>query len=495
MRFVEDKYSGTNVTIDAGDGDDTISNGASNVTIDAGDGDDSISLSGSYGGMTSTGNVIVYNEGDGSDTITGFDATSTLQIVGTYYTQESGSDIIVTVGDGSVLLKGAASLSAVNITGEDEIPAPSDQTITDGVASYKTLFTITGLKAGVTVDEIEDNVSIGGATVTVNENVLGDDEVTISDGYTLALARTVELSEEFSATWNVNGTTATYTGEYVTAGYAVVDGTIIHRDATDGKTFTLTGIKRNLTESALNENVEISDTTVTLNENVLDNTTVAISDGFTLALADTVEQSETVSANWDINSTGDTSTAIYISGGTTAGYALDDNKIIYNNSTGGTFTLTGLSKTFSADDVSIDGNKITLTPNALAQTNVTLTTTDGRQNSVDGQRRRRRLERRRPQRQSHGQRQDVDGHARSCRRKFQRRCRLQSCLQRRRLRQLDVHGHGGQRHNRSQRQRSANFARRGQRYCHVERRRRKHLHVRRERRQGRCQRLQFRRRN
>ncbi|MBR1806640.1 MAG: hypothetical protein IJ774_09700, partial [Selenomonadaceae bacterium] len=362
-----------NVSVVGSDGDDYITNsGGTNVTITAGAGDDSISLGYGYSTLN---NVIVYNKGDGDDTVTGFDATSTLQIVGTYFTQQSGSDIIVTVGDGSVLLKGAASLSVVNITGGDEIPAPSDWTITDGVASYKTLFTITGLKAGVTVDDIEANVSIGGATVTVNENVLGDDEVTISDGYTLALARTVELSEEIPAKWNVNGTTATYTGEHVTAGYAVVDGTIIHRDATDTKTFTLTGIKRNLTESALNENVTIDDTTVTLNENVLNNTTVTISDGFTLALADTVELSETADANWDINSAGDTSTAIYISGGTTAGYALDDNKIVYNDTTGGTFTLTGLSKTFSADDLSIDGNKIILTADALNQTTVTLTTT------------------------------------------------------------------------------------------------------------------------
>ena len=49
------------------------------MTIVGGAGDDSISLGSGYSG-SATNNVIVYNEGDGNDTIYGLDSKTTLQI-------------------------------------------------------------------------------------------------------------------------------------------------------------------------------------------------------------------------------------------------------------------------------------------------------------------------------------------------------------------------------------------------------------------------------
>ena len=63
---------GDSVTIDGGAGNDTISNYGSNVTIDAGKGNDSISNRGE--------NVLIKYSG-GDDLITGFNSTSTLEIV------------------------------------------------------------------------------------------------------------------------------------------------------------------------------------------------------------------------------------------------------------------------------------------------------------------------------------------------------------------------------------------------------------------------------
>ncbi|MBR3497702.1 MAG: hypothetical protein IKO05_01765 [Selenomonadaceae bacterium] len=83
--------SGLNSFIDGGAGNDTVYNDGSNVSIAA---------------------------GDGNDLIRGFDSLSTLQIIeenGTYSTQKSGDDLIVTVGKGKITLKGAASLPSVNI--------------------------------------------------------------------------------------------------------------------------------------------------------------------------------------------------------------------------------------------------------------------------------------------------------------------------------------------------------------------------------------------
>ena len=123
---------GSDVTMNGGEGDDTISNeynyyydenderqtlSGNNSTINAGTGDDSI-----YNSWQSKNVTFIYNDGDGSDTINGFNGDSTLKIgngTGTYSTQMSGSDIIVNVGNGSILLEEAASnLSTLHINND-----------------------------------------------------------------------------------------------------------------------------------------------------------------------------------------------------------------------------------------------------------------------------------------------------------------------------------------------------------------------------------------
>ncbi len=131
---------GDNVTIDAGADSDTVYNTSSNVTINGGDGDDiiknindddytngssNVSINGGADNDTiynEGGNNVLfnYNDGDGNDLIKGFNATSTLKIgngTGSYSSVKSGSDIIVTVGEGEITLQGAAALSNLNIAG------------------------------------------------------------------------------------------------------------------------------------------------------------------------------------------------------------------------------------------------------------------------------------------------------------------------------------------------------------------------------------------
>ena len=151
-----DNYDGSNVTINTGAGNDTVDNRTNeSVTIDTGAGNDSIYNSGNFDVSINTGagndtvdnsngkrvtintgagddrislgayyaslNVIQYAEGDGNDAIYGFNATSTLSISGaSYSTTTSGNDVIVTVGNGKITLEGAASLDAVNIVFEEK---------------------------------------------------------------------------------------------------------------------------------------------------------------------------------------------------------------------------------------------------------------------------------------------------------------------------------------------------------------------------------------
>lgn len=143
----------SNVTINTGAGDDSIKVAMSSlVTIDAGVGNDSIFnncyliYDGSiqyYRDDYGKNMLFKYSSGDGNDKIYGFKANSTLSIGGgSYSTKKSGDDIIVTVDDGSILLKNAASLSSINIDG-------------DAIPTNPTLLTVTNsTKSPVTVDSV-----------------------------------------------------------------------------------------------------------------------------------------------------------------------------------------------------------------------------------------------------------------------------------------------------------------------------------------------------
>ena len=124
--------SGSDVTITGGDGSDTIKNTGDNNSILGGADADTIEISGNENTINAEGgsdfisikgarNVIEYVAGGGSDVIEGFNQTSTLRISGDVYTSTtSDKDVVVTVGDGSITLVGAANLKKVNIVGTSQ---------------------------------------------------------------------------------------------------------------------------------------------------------------------------------------------------------------------------------------------------------------------------------------------------------------------------------------------------------------------------------------
>ena len=115
--YIQNYVNGSYVTINSGEGNDTVSNGGTNVKIAAGKGNDYITNSGpnatisggagndsiySYGASS----LIQYALGDGNDTISGFDSDDTLHITkGSYSAKVSGNDVIVKVGKGKIILK------------------------------------------------------------------------------------------------------------------------------------------------------------------------------------------------------------------------------------------------------------------------------------------------------------------------------------------------------------------------------------------------------
>ncbi|MBE8952003.1 MAG: hypothetical protein SR1Q7_02525 [Quinella sp. 1Q7] len=187
-----------------------------NVTINAGAGNDYIS--------NSKGNNVtfIYNDGDGFDTISGFNDASTLSIgngTGTYSTVANGSDIVVTVGDGSITLVGSANLSTVKIAGREQFY----WTLNGTTATYGSLV-VNGVKS-------TSGLSISGKVVTVSKSSLGTGNVTVSDGYTLKPGNDVSAPATTAANWTLNGTTATYKSDSATAGYTLANNTISYSAA------------------------------------------------------------------------------------------------------------------------------------------------------------------------------------------------------------------------------------------------------------------------
>ena len=186
---IYNNYSGDeNVTINAGAGNDYILNSGKYAVLNVDSGNDTISL-----GSSHLNNLIQYTKGDGNDTIYGYNNTDTIQIIGSSYTtQNSGSDVLISVGDGSMLLKdvNGTTLNIITVEGGEEEEPPEDLisvNLTNKDSSPYTaasnVGTVDGAK-GKRTKAVElngndyDNVLIGGTGKDTINGGAGDDELT-----------------------------------------------------------------------------------------------------------------------------------------------------------------------------------------------------------------------------------------------------------------------------------------------------------------------------
>ena len=354
---------GSRSAIYAGDGNDSVANGQNYSTLDGGNGNDYIYNDGNY--VTITGgkgsdtiqnngtsgygeNVLFkYASGDGNDKILDFKSNSTLSVSGASYSSaKSGSDIIVNVGDGRISLIGAASLSAVNIKGKKISTETNSWTLDGTTATYGDLITVKGVKS-------LDGINLSGTTVTISKSSLGTSKVTISDGYTLKLADDV-TKPTTKQSWSLSNSTATYK-QTTTAGYSIADNVITYNKKSTKTLATVTGVKST-------KGLSVSGNVVTVAKASLNAKKVTISDGYTLALSDDVDEPTTKKAAWTLKS----STATYKSSGKTAGYILASNgkSIIYSKATTAS-TLATVKGVKSTGGLKVSGEKITLKKSAL----------------------------------------------------------------------------------------------------------------------------------
>ena len=287
----------------------TIPNGNTDTTINGGAGNDYI--------VNDAANFLYeYTFGDGSDTIEGFNGTSTLSISGGDYTASiRDNDIILKVGESSITLKDAVSLSAPNIKGV-EVDAWSFRNLSVAYGTYnKPHFKVSGVSSNA-------GLSLNDKIITVADSALIKSDVSIDgDDYTLALADDVTQSTIIPAEWNQSGSSAVYTSSSTTEGYLLAnDGrSITYTTEKASEQFTISGV-------SATSGITIEDKTVTVANSALSRANVIISAGYSLALGEDVARSAFKPAGWETLENGNIT---YQTDFATAGYSLVDNQISY----------------------------------------------------------------------------------------------------------------------------------------------------------------------
>ena len=200
---------------------------------------------------------------------------------------------------------------------------------------FETSDSVRDTETGVLVKGVrsEEGLSIEGTVVTVSSKAsLSGANVTVSDGYTLALADDVSRSSVTSAERLLyNNGTATYVAPVITSGYVLSEDarTISYNPGSSGEV-EIKGVK-----SA--EGITVSDKTITIDSRSLNQQNVRIDDdGYTLAVAG-VSASTTTKEGWTLEGT----TATYKTEQVTEGYEVSaSNEIEYTPASGGETVVT-----------------------------------------------------------------------------------------------------------------------------------------------------------
>ena len=215
-------YSNAFVTINAGAGNDTIVGRYGDSSISGGAGDDKISMGGDVDRATINGgtgndivyldgyldcdgrNVIQYSYGDGFDTVYGIKPNDTLKITGSRYIKETvGSDLKISVGSGAILLKNALDISFTidgTMTSNDTI----SNTVINGTSSSDSIHAATGnyvpIYAGDGADTITGNYynsKIYGGAGSDSISVVDEDFYRWSDSHGLLLSKYLRVTNSW----------------------------------------------------------------------------------------------------------------------------------------------------------------------------------------------------------------------------------------------------------------------------------------------------------
>ena len=358
-----DKISVTDssgLQITGGDGNDTIYfGGAVNATLNDLASGDVISLSGDYSQAyyKSDKNIFIYGTGV-KVSLSGVDDVADISSVTIY-----NGGTRTNVGNFVTVL---------------------EWKLENGVASYGDLINIGGLSSLATFEDItvdgkaintldDEEILATGADIVISANALDTSTtVSITSGYTLALADGVTTPEDIPEHWEISEGNAAYFATGSTGGYVLSNNEIYYQSEVTGSVMVeITGLSNSATE----ENLSLNKKVVTISANALDeNNTVEISSGYTLALDTDVTISETTSAGWNISS----GTASYNTENITEGYTVSDNQISYVAEivSETLVTVSGLKSSATAKNLSIDTETKIVTVAQAATTKGNLSISD-----------------------------------------------------------------------------------------------------------------------
>ena len=291
--------------------------------------------------------TIVYGQGRESKsevlaTVSGVTSTDGLDIdvehkVVTVSISSLSQDLTVEVSDDYMLALGEDVPEPELSEGEgwrfddnENIATYKTDSTTDGYVLDRNRISYQSIGEAETLVEVKGVTSTEGLsidtenkTVTVSEDSLSkDSEVTISEGYELKLADGITTETTENAGWVFEGDTASYVDGSIERGYVLEDNKIYYKtEGMENTLVTVTGVKS--IEEALHINT--TDKIVTIDEAALsEDSTVSISDGYTLALGD-VTKMTLKDVTWDY--AGTTAEGRIEVG--TSGYKLENNTITY----------------------------------------------------------------------------------------------------------------------------------------------------------------------
>lgn len=174
---------GNYVTVNAGAGNDTIQSvWGTNITLRGGEGNDLIKLD-----KNSNRNVIHYVEGDGSDTVIGFNPTDLVKLTGEVTGSIlSGNDLTLNVGSGSITFRGIENYLPIQIQNAD-----GSMSVLNYSYSYDSGVALSGTSAA-------DSIFNGGNYATVDGNAGNDLIASLESG-------ALTIKDVGAQTVNING--------------------------------------------------------------------------------------------------------------------------------------------------------------------------------------------------------------------------------------------------------------------------------------------------
>lgn len=226
-----------------------------------------------------------------------------------------------------------------------------------GVPSEEPIVTVTGVKS---IESLA--IDTNNKVVTIGSAALNQTAVSIIDGYTLALASYVDQPIISGEHWTYNDGTAIYTSSETIGGYKVVDNQIIYVADKSSEHVEISGVTSR-------DGITRDGDTFIIPAAILNKRNVTISAGYPLALTGDVATASSFAEGW----TREETTATYRRAGTSEGYSVDDDQIVYAAASGGAtvVTVSGVKSTKGLYLNETD-KVVTVYKSALNETNITI---------------------------------------------------------------------------------------------------------------------------